>query len=91
MYEPYKNSKTVTHKDFGGPIFTTAIQAQKPIMYICTWFIMVSNTARGARCLPGAHCLPGFSTYLLLAQIEQVYLILVFALSFGRHVLFHCL
>ena len=25
----YKNSNTVTHQDFGGRIFTTAVQAQK--------------------------------------------------------------
>ena len=78
MYEPYKNSKTVTtHQVF----WRLHVYYYYHILYCCSGaknnnvnaFLWAKNTARGVRFLLG------FNMYLFLAQCEQVYLFLALA------------
>ena len=79
MCEPSKNSKTVTHIDFIGPVFTTAVQAQKQ---------KKRKLSRGPKTpVRGVRFIFRLNMYLFLVQCEQVNLFLALAIQvhiYGR-------
>ena len=85
MYEPYKNSKTLTYllKILEAAyllllivllLFSGAKSILSTSIYI-KYFSWAKNTVRGV------HFLLGFNIYLILAQCEQVSLFLALALN----------